>query len=222
MQPIPPLTRAQLAGLKRRPLHEGRNPAKGRVYRVDFEGRDMVVKDVAGRSWAVRRLLGPWQLDREARAYRKLAGVPGIPAFLGRPDRQAIVVEFVPGRTLAEVDRGGVAPSFFDHLERLVCDMHARDVAHGDLHHRDVIIDPSGLPHLVDFSTSLESGAASGPLRRLIFSQMRRADLRAVAKLRRRLSAEPPPALPPRPILYALGAALKRAMAVIRRSGRHT
>ncbi len=222
MPPIPLLTRAGLRGLKRHRLHDGRNFTKGRVDRVEFEGRDMVVKDVAGRPWVVRRLLGPLQLDREAGAYRRLEGLPGIPAFLGRPDRQAIVLEFVPGRTLAEVGRGELAPAFFDRLERLVCDMHARGVVHGDLHHRDVIVGPSGQPHLVDFSTSLVSGPASGPMRRLLFSQMRQADLRALAKLRRRLSTGPQPDLPPRPALYSLGAALKRALAVIRRKDRVT
>jgi hypothetical protein len=93
-------------------------------------------------------------------------------------------------------------------------------VAHGDLHHRDVLVNPAGQPHIVDFSTSVAAGPASGPVRRLIFSQMRQADLCAVGKLRRRLSGGPQRDLPARPALYSLGAILKRALTMARRKDR--
>src|SRR2546428_1187461 len=90
------LTRERLASLTRRRLHGGRNVTKAVVDVVEVDGRSVVVKDVAARPWPVRRLLGPWQLDRDAHAYGALAGARGTPAFLGRIDRQAIVPQDVP------------------------------------------------------------------------------------------------------------------------------
>src|SRR5882672_4648432 len=103
---MPPFTRDRLARLPRRRLHEGRNVSKAIVDLVEIEGRQVVLKDFASRPWPVRQLWGPWQLGREARAYSFLAGLRGTPAFLGRVDRQAIVLEYVPGRTLAALRPG--------------------------------------------------------------------------------------------------------------------
>jgi len=205
----PTLTRESLAGRPRTRIHEGRNITKASVELVGVEGRPVVVKDVAGRPWPVRRLLGPWQLDREERAYVRLAGVPGVPRFLGRLDPQAIVLEYIPGRTLASIRPGDLPGSFFDGLDLLVEALHAAGVAHGDLHRHDVLEGPGGRPYLVDFSTCLVRGSGSGRLQRFLFDQMRRADLRAVATLRRRLSPLPGSPILPRPILYRIGAALR-------------
>ena len=215
--PAVPLTRDRLALLPRRRLHAGRNPSKAAVDLVTIEGREVVVKDLAGRPWPVRVLLGPWQLDRETRAYRRLAGSPGIPGWLARPDRLSIALTFVDGRTLADARPGEIPPSFFDELERRVAEMHRRGVAHGDLHHRDVLAGRDGAPYLVDFSTSLTIGPRAGAVRRFLFRQMCGADRRAVAKLRQRLLSEPGRALPPRPALYRAGRAVKRLIDLVRR-----
>jgi hypothetical protein len=118
----------------------------------------------------------------------------------------------VPGRALRDVRRGDLEAAFFDRLEALVGAMHARGVAHGDLHHGDVIAHPGGQPFVIDFSTSTlapAGGGRGGPL----FEQMRRSDLRAVAKLRVRWGPPGSPAPPPRSGLFRLGAALRRVLA---------
>src|SRR5262245_40909555 len=109
---MPPFTRDRLARLPRRRLHGGRNVTKAIVDVVELEGHPIVLKDFAARPWPVRQVLGPWQLGREARAYAALAGLRGTPAFLGRVDRQAIVLEYVPGRTLASHRPGDLPESF--------------------------------------------------------------------------------------------------------------
>lgn len=208
---MPTVTRAALADRPRRRLHAGRNPTKAVIDVVEVDGHPLVIKDVAERPWPVRALLGPWQLDREERAYRRLAGIPGVPRVLGRPDRQSIAIEYVPGRDLSSIRQGELPAVFFDRLERILEAMHAAGVAHGDLHRRDVLQGPGGEPHLVDFATSVVLGPDAGPLRRALFEQMRHADLRAAAKLRARLAPAAARSIPPRPALYRAGAALKRA-----------
>jgi serine/threonine protein kinase len=193
----------------RRRLHSGRNRTKAVIDRVTIDGIPLVVKDVAPRPWPVRAFLGPWQLAREARAYRRLDGLPGVPRLVAVIDRQGIALEYIPGHALRDLRRGDLDPGFFVRLEALVRSIHDRGVAHGDLHHGDVIAGPGGQPFVIDFSTSVmrpPSAARGGPL----FEQMRRADLRAVAKLRGRFGPPDGPAPPPRPGLFRLGARLRR------------
>ena len=211
------LTRQRLADLPRRRLHSGRNPTKADIDLLEVEGRAIVLKDLSGRLWPARVLFGPWQLDREERAYRTLEGVDGIPRLLGRVDRHAIALEYIPGRTLNAVRPGEVDETFFARLERLLRRMHDRGVAHGDLHHRDILVGPGGEPYVVDFSTAIVAGTAPDPLLRLLFSQMRRADLRCVAKLRRRLVPGSRLTVPDRPGLYQAGVRLKRFWNRLRR-----
>ena len=216
---MPPLTRDRLDRLPRRRLHGGRNVTKAVVDLVEIDGRPIVLKDFAPRPWPVRFLLGPWQLGREARAYETLQGLRGTPAFLGRVDRQAIALEYVPGRTLASLRPGDLPVPFFDRLDLLLDEIHARGVAHGDLHRHDVLAGPGGEPCIVDFSTSVTAGQGASAWTRFLFDQMRRADGRSVAKIRRRLLPGSGTAVPGRRGLYRAGAWAKRLLGRLR--GRH-
>src|SRR5262249_6772871 len=210
------LTRAVIATLPRRRLHGGRNPSKAVVDLVETDGRAVVLKDVAPRSWPVRAVIGPWQLDRETRAYRALEGVRGIPALVARVDRQAIGLEYVPGRNLAFCRRGDLPASFFDALDRLLDAVHARGVAHGDLHRHDVLSGPGGEPYLVDWSTGVVAAPGAGPWSRFLSRQMCLADRRSAAKLRRRLLPGGDADVPRRPWLYRAGRWVKRLLALAR------
>ncbi len=198
------LTRERLHNLPRRRLHSGRNFSKATVDLIDVPGTRCVLKDFASRSWPVRRLLGPWQLSREALAYGRLAGLPGIPQFLARIDRQAIALEFIDGRPLQGMRRGDLDDPFFDRLEALVRAMHSRGVAHGDLHHGDVLVGTDGVPFIIDFSTSFIADPDASLPRRWIFQELQQADRRAVAKLRHRLATGGGPEPPPRAGVYRL------------------
>jgi len=216
---MPPFTRDRLARLPRRRLHAGRNCTKAIVDLVEIEGREVVLKDFASRPWPVRHLLGPWQLGREARAYGVLGGLRGTPAFLGRVDRQAIALEYVRGRTLASLRPGDLRAPFFDRLDRLLEEIHARGVAHGDLHRHDVLAGPDGEPCIVDFSTSVAAGRDAGAWTRFLFDQMRLADRRSAAKMRRRLLPGTGAVVPERRGLYRMGGWARRLLDRLR--GRH-
>jgi len=206
------LNREVISALPRRSLRRARNGTKAEVNLIDPGDAQFVVKDTARRAWAVRTLLGPWQLDREERAYRLLAGARGVPAFLGRPDRQSLALEYIRGRSLDTLNPGDLDGAFFDRLDQVIQGIHSRGVAHGDLHHRDILRDETGEPYIVDFATSVVAGSGVNPLRRALFDQLRKADLRAAAKLRQRLAPASARALPPRPFLYRVGVRLKKAL----------
>ena len=206
----PTLTRERLIGHPHRRLHSGRNRSKATVDLFESATPPFVLKDVASRPWPVRRLFGPWQLRRETRAYRVLEGLRGIPRLLAVVDSQAIAIEYIPGRPLRSVGRGELGAEFFTRLEGLIHAMHERGVAHGDLHHGDILAAPGDQPYVIDFATTCIVPPHPGWARRWIYRQMRDADLRAVAKLRRRLAREGGPEPPARTGLYRLGSALRR------------
>jgi len=208
--PPVPLSRGLLERLPRTSLHAGRNISKAAIDLIEHEGRPLVVKDVAHRPLWVRALLGPFQLRREARAYRRLAGLEGIPSLVQVIDRRALALERIDGRPIRDVPRGAVPPVFFDRLQALLQAIHARGVAHGDLHHGDVLVAPGDRPYVIDFSTASFAGRHGGRTRHFFFDQARLADLRAVAKLRRRWLGGAEAAVPERPVLYRIGTRLRR------------
>lgn len=111
--------------------------------------------------------LGRLLAARERHFHARLAGVVGIPAHLGPVSVDGVELpnafsrEFIEGHVLDRHQR--VDDDFFPRFISLLADVHARDVAHVDLHKREnVLVDLSGRPWLIDFqiSFSLPSGAS--------------------------------------------------------------
>ena len=187
------LTRANLAERTRQVLNRGgrRNPD---VYLVEGDAGPVVVKDFTPRAALVRRWLGPWLLDRELSAYRRLEGLPAVPRPLGRIDRHAFAVEYRPGERVSRKLRGRVPPEFLGELAEAIQAMHARGVAHLDLRHRsNVLAGEDGHPILIDFASAvcLRPGSLAA---RLLLPLLVRVDRRALAKWRVRLQAQDPSA----------------------------
>jgi RIO-like serine/threonine protein kinase len=104
---------------------------------------------------------------READHLERLAGLSGIPALLARPTDDAFVRRWIDGETLR--DSAHVPDPFFPALRDLVAAVHARGVAYADLaKEENLIVDPHGLPWLVDFQISVARGSpAAAFVRRL-------------------------------------------------------
>lgn len=163
---------------------------KADVLLVAAGGGQVAVKDYAARWWPVR-WSGALQLSREERAYTRLAGVAGIPRFLGRIDRNAIAIQYVPGVRLPKFHKkmGGV-PRVAERLGELLGAVHARGIIHGDLRSRDnILVTPAGELFLIDFSS-----AGVFDLRtwwgRTVFTRLRRAEERALLKWKMELVPE--------------------------------
>lgn len=108
--------------------------------------------------------LGRWFHHREQAVVRRMADLATVPetyvtsasAMGGRPYAAARV--YIEGQPLAE----GQVPddAFFPALEALIDTFHRRRLAVVDLHKRDnILIDPAGRPHLMDFQISLAAPA---------------------------------------------------------------
>lgn len=168
--------------------------AFGRVELLGM-GAERAVRRVAcgGRipgSRAVAALL----VARERRALAALAGTDGVPELLTEPawseaesldgvrprPEQALVRTFLPGMPLHRCRE--LPLDFFERLAELVGRLHARGVAHNDLHkEQNVVVGDDGWPHLIDFQLASLHALGSRALR------VRSSDdLRHVAKHRRR------------------------------------
>jgi len=180
------LTRAKLGAATERLLHRGGwgNPD---VVLVRDGERSLVVKDYSPRPWWVRSTLGRWLIAREARAYARLAGAPGVPRLLGQLDGLALVIEYRPGERLSRELAARLPVGFMAELERRVAAMHDRGVVHLDLRHRgNVLAGEDGNPVLLDFASAIRLSPAHAPARWLL-AALARIDRRALDKWRARL-----------------------------------
>lgn len=114
------------------------------------------MKDFAAKSgfW---RLLGRFQVAREAAAYASLAGVEGVPRFFGRIDAHAIAIERIEGPQLAFApDRFERGSLYVEQLRAIVARLHAKGLVHNDLRGREnVLVRPDGSLVVVDLAAAL-------------------------------------------------------------------
>ncbi|MEW6325606.1 MAG: hypothetical protein AB1515_09505 [Nitrospirota bacterium] len=185
-----PLRRADLAAHTVRWLRPGRYWQPDLTV-VEWNGRSYVVKDYRARPRVYRWGVGLVATWREAKNYRRLAGLPGIPAFGGRIDRYALAVEWIEGRNADRLDKGGVPASFFEELRRIIASVHERGVVLCDLRNsKNIMVTGEWRPVLIDFSTAFSRGRWWNPLQRWLYRIFEQDDYLAVAKLKRRYAPE--------------------------------
>ena len=184
---MPTVTREELSRRPSRLLSAGRNRTKADVLLFDLGQESVVVKDFGPRGLIVRSTIGRFSVSRECRAYERLTGLPGVPAFRGRLDAHAFACAFARGRPLPEYARRSLPSSFFRDLEGLLERIHERGVALADLHHRNVIVEEkTGSPALIDFSLALVRPSPWNLPGRWLFERARRLDRIAVERMRLR------------------------------------
>ena len=156
---------------------------KADILRLSREDGESILKDFSEKSWFMR-WFGGRQLQRERRALRRLAGLPGIPVDLGGVPPCGLLLEPMAGEAITRWRRRTqeeIVP-MVERFSRLVDGMHARGVAHLDLRKRDnVLVAADGTLSIIDFNASVcfKPGSWSA---RLFFPALRRIDLAAVLK----------------------------------------
>ncbi len=132
---------------------------------------------------------GRLMADREVRHYRLLQDLPNVPRLVGRLGKSAFLHTWVEGHDL--LDHAGPLPDdFFDRLEALLKEVHARGLAYVDMNKPDnVLVDETGRPVLIDFQISWAPERHWGPvgwLARKLLAVLQREDRYHVRKLKRR------------------------------------
>ena len=147
-------------------LRDGRW-ANARVWRAEIGGVAWVVKDFAPRSFAVRNGVGRFLLRREVRALSRLDGIDGVPAAPFRVDAHAMAARFIDGVTLGKVEAELLTSRFFEQLEQLLREIHARGIVHLDLRGSgNLLMQPDARPAVIDFQAALRIGWMPAAMRR--------------------------------------------------------
>ncbi len=165
---------------------KGKAFGKPDLNQVKVEGWSLMVKDVRRKNLFLRWTLGLWLIHKEWKIYSRLTGMKGIPQPVGRIDRFAFAMEFIPGRPIL---RGELLPSsFYSDLERVLREVHDRGVVHLDLRHKgNILVSENGEPFLIDFNSSF-AFKEKGFLRRYLFPLLRWVDDGGLLKLKKRIS----------------------------------
>lgn len=129
---------------------------------VPHEGGRAVLKDFRSRNPVTRSVLGPILVRREHAILRHLAGVPGIPRTFGVVEGRALLIEYIPGRTLGKFKPGELADSVLHDLEATLDEVHGRGVVHLDLRQKKnvLIAEADGRPYIIDFANAVRVDGA--------------------------------------------------------------
>lgn len=153
---------------------------QGIVLLYEGEDRKLVIKSAMGRG-ALRKARQA-TLEREHAAYRRLAGVEGVPACYGLLEGRYLVLEFIEGtpyRHAVWQDRD----QWFAQLLDVIRAFHARGVSHGDLKSKtNLIVGADQKPYIIDFGTTFLHKDGFHPVNNYLFEYGKRLDINAWVK----------------------------------------
>jgi hypothetical protein len=137
---------------------------RGRFFKADIfitrlSGERRLVKDYSQKGFWERNLIGRLVIGREARAYRALDGVPGIPQRFIRLSPYSFAIEYLEGLDFGALERGELTPDLIHRFEKIVNGLHERGWVHLDLHRRTNILLAGGGVFVVDLASALNPGA---------------------------------------------------------------
>lgn len=145
----------------------------------------MVVKDYRYRSFLYRVAIGLISVWNEARMYRRLQGLTGIPKYFGHLDRYAFAIEYIPGQMASQLRKGEIPADFFRKLEGIISAVHARGIVLCDMRNKkNVIVTETFDPYIIDLCTAFHSGSRWNFPRRFLFRIFYQDDLMGIAKLK--------------------------------------
>ncbi|MGK2926765.1 MAG: hypothetical protein ACSLE2_14210 [Lysobacterales bacterium] len=153
---------------------------QGTLLRCREQGRDLVVKAAMG--YGPIRALRQRTLLREYQAYRRLAGVAGVPRCHGLAAGRYLVLDYVAGTPYREASWSDRA-RWFEELLGVLRSIHARGVSHGDLKSKsNLLVTADQQPCVIDFGTAFVRKEGFHPVNNRLFEHGRRMDLNAYVK----------------------------------------
>jgi serine/threonine protein kinase len=183
-----PFESLQLKDLSKTGCEILRPPSSTRpaIWGVQEGGLRAVVKDFSRNRTLYRNTVGRFLIRRERKAYERLRGVEGVPAYYRIIDGLALVTERIPGTNAEDYGRDRIlSREFFTELEALVSKVHRRGIAHCDLKRTpNILIGDGGRPYLVDWGASISRSEFRFGLLARIYRRFEADDTMAVIKLK--------------------------------------
>ncbi|MCL5270601.1 MAG: phosphotransferase [bacterium] len=183
MPSIPDIPPAALAPLIRECIHSARSVAQADLYAMEWKGRPALLKTFAARPWLVRRLWSRAVAGRELRVLRRLQGMAGIPRLYATAGPEAFIMERLDAARMPRRHEPPPPPEFWTNARRLLDELHARGIGHGDLRRKNILMGPSGEAWFIDFATAWTSDAGR-PLAGFFFRRCRRIDRVTYARIK--------------------------------------
>jgi serine/threonine protein kinase len=130
-------------GILRKPT--GTRPV---IWRIEENGVKAIIKDFSLNSFWFRNIAGRFLIWREKKAYKRLEGFQGVPAFYGSIGGIALIIEEIQGINLGNIEASKkLDENFFRDLKQLIDRFHDRGIVHCDLKRApNIIIGNDGSP----------------------------------------------------------------------------
>ena len=156
------------------------------IWRIEDSGKRAVVKDFRYNGFLYRNIAGRFLIWREAKAYRKLKGLKGVPAFYGVIGGLALIVEEIEGSDIEKIEViSSLDDIFYEDLKNLIDRIHKRGLAHCDLKRApNIILGNDGKPYIVDWAAAISKKEFRFFPLNLIYERFIKDDLNAVTKIR--------------------------------------
>lgn len=129
------------------------------VLRVS-ESEYWLIKTYARHGWLARHTIGAFAINHEYHNLRMMEKreCNAIPRPIAKVGSHTVIMEFLVGAKELQGKYHYTAetkPSmeFFQRLEALVLDFHAKGIAHGDMRCANIMIMPDATPRLIDWAT---------------------------------------------------------------------
>lgn len=187
------------------------------VWRVEENGVRVIVKDFSYNGFWYRNTAGRFLIWREEKAYRRLRGLKGIPAFFRSVGGLALIVEEIRGTNIEMPEViAGLNNRFFDDLKALIHQIHERGLAHCDLKRApNIILGRDGKPYIVDWAAAISAREFRFFPFKPIYRRFLQDDLNAVTKVK--LKYCPENVSPEEKRLYMNRSRFERAIREIKR-----
>jgi predicted Ser/Thr protein kinase len=158
------------------------------LWLLERGNRGFVIKDYRGQGFVFRHTVGRFLVWREAKAFRRLRGVRGVPAFYGTEGGLVLIMEAIPGRPVEGLEHEqALSCEFFEKLRNVVRAFHARGIAHCDLKRApNILLGRNGEPYVVDWSAAITASELRIFPLNLIYRRFLVDDFNAVVKLQLR------------------------------------
>ena len=184
----------KLSDLPKRQCVILRRPTNTRptVWLVEENSARAIVKDFSTNRFLFRNTFGRFLVWREAKAYKKMNGLRGVPLLYRVVDGLALIIEEIPGMDLEEAENGTELPGgFFDALKEVVDGFHERGVAHCDLKRAaNILVGDDGNPYIIDWAAAIFRNECRIPPFNFIYRRFLLDDYNAITKRKLRLSPE--------------------------------
>ena len=158
------------------------------IWIVEEKDVRAVVKDFSTSKFLFRNSVGRFLVWRESKAYRTLHNLKGIPRLYRVIGGMALVMEYIPGRNLEDLeDKMEIPQAFFHALSDLVAGFHKKGMAHCDLKRApNTLFGHDGLPYIIDWGASISRREFWVFPLNLIYRRFLRDDRMAITKLKLR------------------------------------